>query len=249
VHFQPIVTLSDRRTVAFEALVRWLHPTRGLLAPDTFLPLAEERGLMPEIGRAVLRTACATTARWQQLPGCGGLRVAVNLSPGELLRPEVVDDVAVALSESGLPSGSLVLEITESGAMSDRTGAVAALHALRQLGVGLALDDFGTGHASLSHLRDFPIDMLKIAKTFVDRLERGASDVTFVDAILRLAATLELSVVAEGIERAEQAELLRRLDCGLGQGFHFARPLSPDDAEAQLVETLAQHQRRRIRVA
>jgi diguanylate cyclase (GGDEF)-like protein len=249
VYFQPIVTLSDRRTVAFEALVRWLHPTRGLLAPDTFLPLAEERGLMPEIGRAVLRTACATTARWQQLPGCGGLRVAVNLSPGELLRPEVVDDVAVALSESGLPSGSLVLEITESGAMSDRTGAVAALHALRQLGVGLALDDFGTGHASLSHLRDFPIDMLKIAKTFVDRLERGASDVTFVDAILRLAATLELSVVAEGIERAEQAELLRRLDCGLGQGFHFARPLSPDDAEAQLVETLAQHQRRRIRVA
>jgi diguanylate cyclase (GGDEF)-like protein len=248
-HFQPIVTLSDRRTVAFEALARWEHPTRGLLTPESFLPLAEERGLMPEIGRTMLRAACATTARWQQLPGCDALRVAVNLSPGELLRPEVVDDVAVALAESGIASRSLVLEITESGAMTDRAGAVAALHGLRKLGVGLALDDFGTGHASLSHLRDFPIDILKIAKTFVDRLECGASDVTFVDAILRLAATLELTVVAEGIERIGQAELLCRLECGLGQGFHFARPLSSVDAEAHLVETLAQQQRRRIRVA
>jgi diguanylate cyclase (GGDEF)-like protein len=249
VHFQPIVTLGDQRTVAFEALVRWQHPTRGLLAPDAFLPLAAERGLMPDIGRVVLRTACEATARWQRFAGFESLGIAVNLSPAELLRPELADDVASILAESGLTPASLTLEITESGAMEDPAAALAALHALRKLGVRLALDDFGTGHASLSHLRDFPIDILKIAKTFVDRLERGPSDVTFVDAILRLASTLELGVVAEGIERLEQAELLRRLECGLGQGYHFARPLTAADAEAHLADAVAHQRRRRIRVA
>ena len=187
--------------------------------------------------------------RWQRFAGFESLGIAVNLSQAELLRPELAGVVQEALAESGLAPGSLMLEITESGAMADPAAALGALHGLRKLDVRLALDDFGTGHASLSHLRDFPIDILKIAKTFVDRLERGPSDVTFVDAILRLASTLELGVVAEGIERQEQAELLRRLECGLGQGYHFARPLAEADAEAHLAEAVGQHRRRRIRVA
>jgi EAL domain-containing protein (putative c-di-GMP-specific phosphodiesterase class I) len=246
VHFQPIVSLADTRTVAVEALVRWQHPERGLLAPAAFLPLAEERGLMYDIGRVVLREACERAARWQaEIPGCESLMVAVNLSPAELLRRELADDVAAVLGETGLSAESLMLEVTETGAMSDPDAALVALHALRRLGVRVALDDFGTGHASLSHLRDFPIDVLKIAKPFVDRLDHGPGETTFTDAILRLASALELDVVAEGIERPEQADLLRRLECGLGQGFHFSRPLAADDAEAYLSRTASA--RRRIR--
>jgi EAL domain-containing protein (putative c-di-GMP-specific phosphodiesterase class I) len=249
INYQPIVTLSDQRTVGFEALVRWQHPSRGLIPPDSFLPLAQERGLMPELGRAVLRNACATIARWQRFVGFDDLGIWVNLSSLELLRPDLADQIEAALADSGLSPHSLTLEITESGAMADPSPALTALHGLQRIGVRLALDDFGTGHASLSHLRDFPIDILKIAKTFVDRLERGPSDVTFVDAILRLAATLELSVVAEGIERPEQAELLRRLECSLGQGYHFARPLAEADAEAHLAEAVAHRRRRSLRIA
>jgi EAL domain-containing protein (putative c-di-GMP-specific phosphodiesterase class I) len=250
VHFQPIVALDDARTVAVEALVRWQHPERGLLAPAAFLPLAEERGLMTDIGRVVLREACRRAARWRaEIEGCESLTVAVNLSPVELLRRELADEVAAVLGETGLAAESLMLEVTETGAMSDPDAAVAALHSLRRLGVRLALDDFGTGHASLSHLRDFPIDTLKVAKPFVDRLERGPSEVTFLDAIMRLATTLELAVVAEGIERPEQAEILRRLECGLGQGFYFARPLTTDGVEAHLADGVVQERRSRFRVA
>jgi EAL domain-containing protein (putative c-di-GMP-specific phosphodiesterase class I) len=245
VHFQPIVALATGRPVALEALVRWQHPTRGLLPPGAFLPLAEERGLMVPIGQAVLRDACRSAAAWQRFGGHEQLCVNVNLSPAELLNPELTRDVSAALAASGLAPSSLVLEITESGAMTDAVAARAAMHELRRLGVRLALDDFGTGYSSLSHLREFPIDVLKIAKPFVDRLDHGAGDTTFTDAILRLAAALELDVVAEGIERAEQAELLRRLACGLGQGFHFSRPLDSADAEAYLAR--AASPRKRIR--
>jgi diguanylate cyclase (GGDEF)-like protein len=245
VHFQPIVALATGRPVALEALVRWQHPTRGLLPPGAFLPLAEERGLVVPIGQAVLRDACRSAAAWQRFGGHEQLCVNVNLSPAELLNPELTRDVSAALAASGLAPSSLVLEITESGAMTDAVAARAAMHELRRLGVRLALDDFGTGYSSLSHLREFPIDVLKIAKPFVDRLDHGAGDTTFTDAILRLAAALELDVVAEGIERAEQAELLRRLACGLGQGFHFSRPLDSADAEAYLAR--AASPRKRIR--
>src|SRR5581483_6040705 len=226
VHFQPIVSLSGGRPVALEALVRWQHPSRGLLLPGAFLPLAEERGVIVPLGSFVLAEACRRAAAWRErFAGHEQLSVNVNLSPAELLRPEVAADVDGALKASGLPPEALVLEITESGAMADATAALNAMHDLRRLGVRLALDDFGTGHSSLSHLRDFPIDILKIAKPFVDRLDHGPGESTFTDAILRLASALELDVVAEGIERPEQAVLLRRLECGLGQGFHFSRPL------------------------
>jgi EAL domain-containing protein (putative c-di-GMP-specific phosphodiesterase class I) len=143
------------------------------------------------------------------------------------------------LAETGLAPESLILEITETGAMSDPAATSVTLQELRRLGVRLALDDFGTGYSSLSHLRDFPLDILKVAKPFVDRLDDGPEDVTFIDAILRLAGTLQLSVVAEGIEHADQANLLRRLECSLGQGYYFARPLDAADAERRLAEAPA----------
>ena len=246
VHFQPIVALASGRTVGIEALVRWQHPSRGLLLPGSFLPLAEERGLIVPIGQAVLTEACRSAAEWRErFGGHEQLSVNVNLSPSELLHPELTSDVAAALAASTLEPSALVLEITESGAMADAAAALTAMHDLRRLGVRLALDDFGTGHSSLSHLRDFPIDVLKIAKPFVDRLDHGPGETTFADAILRLASALELDVVAEGIERPEQAALLRRLECGLGQGFHFSRPLDRADTEAYLARTSSA--RKRIR--
>jgi diguanylate cyclase (GGDEF)-like protein len=233
--YQPIVALSSARTVAFEALVRWQHPTRGLIAPDRFLPLAEERGLMVDIGRAVLREATMRACQWQTtFTDQTELAISVNLSPSELQHPQLTAQVASILADTGLPPESLILEITETGAMSDPAATSVTLRDLRRLGVRLALDDFGTGYSSLSHLRDFPLDILKIAKPFVDRLNQGHEDATFIDAILRLAAALDLSVVAEGIEHAQQANTLRQLECSLGQGFYFDRPLNAADAERRL---------------
>ena len=248
--YQPIVTLSSGRTVAFEALARWQHPTRGLVLPNGFIPLAGERGLMVTVGRAVLREACRRASQWQsKFPDHASLGISVNLSPSELQNPRLTREVESALEEAGLAPESLILEITESGAMADPAATLVTLRELRRLGVRLALDDFGTGHSSLSHLRDFPIDILKIAKPFVDGLDQEPDDSTFTDAILRLAGALQLPVVAEGIERAEQANILRRLECSLGQGYYFARPLDVVDAERHLGETSVSPRRARIRAA
>jgi len=238
VHYQPIVALADARTVAFEALVRWQHPSRGLVLPGGFVPLAEELRLMVPIGLTVLRRACSHVRAWQtRYPAYASLAVAVNLSPSELQNPHLVREVETVLCDTGLPPDSLILEITESGAMADPAATLVALRDLRRLGVRLGLDDFGTGYSSLSHLRDFPIDILKLAKPFVDNLDHASEDVTFTDAILRLAGALQLTVVAEGIERPEQANVLRRLECALAQGYHFARPLDADDAERLLAQS------------
>ena len=240
VHYQPIVTLAGERTVAFEALARWQHPTRGLVLPGSFVPLAEETGLMVQIGRSVLREACSRVSEWhRQFPGHRQIAVAVNLSASELQSPHLVRDVEAVLADCGLAPDQLILEITESGAMQDLDATLETLRALGRVGVRLALDDFGTGYSSLSHLRDFPIDILKIAKPFVDRLGNGSYDSTFTDAILRLATALDLDVVAEGIERRDQAETLRALDCGLGQGYYFARPLDTAGVAAHLAASSA----------
>jgi diguanylate cyclase (GGDEF)-like protein len=234
-HYQPIVALGTGRAVAFEALVRWRHPARGLLLPHTFIPVAEETGLMVPIGHAVLRSACEQLRAWQSLhPSHEQLMVSVNLSQSEVQYPNLVDDIKAILAETGIPPGRLILEITESSAMHDPPATIATLGKLRQLGVRLALDDFGTGYSSLSHLRDFPIDMLKIAKPFVDRIDVESAGATFIDAILRLAGALGLDVVAEGIERSAQTQALRRLDCALGQGYHYARPCDAADVTAHL---------------
>jgi len=250
VHFQPIVALASGRTVGCEALVRWEHPTRGLVPPGGFLSLAEERGLMIPIGRRVLREACARARAWQiAYPRHSSLGVHVNLSPSELQSPHLTRDVSDILRETQLAPESLTLEITESSAMADPVAALEVLGDLRRIGVRLALDDFGTGHSSLSHLREFPIHTLKLAKPFVDRLDEETGDVAFTDAILRLASALNLTVVAEGIERVEQANVLRGLECALGQGFYFARPLAAPDLERVLADSGTGTRRAAIRAA
>jgi diguanylate cyclase (GGDEF)-like protein len=221
-YYQPIVALATGRVVGLEALARWRHPVRGLVLPESFIPLAEETGFMRPIGRTVLRLACEQLGSWRSRHRFHDeLMVSVNLSQSELRSPNLIPDVQAILADTGTPPDRLVLEITESSAMQDPSATIETLGKLRELGVRLALDDFGTGYSSLSHLNDFPIDMLKIAKPFVDRIDH---DSTFVEAILGLASTLGLEVVAEGIETREQAEALRSLGCTLGQGYYYARP-------------------------
>ena len=221
-YYQPIVALDTGRVVGLEALARWNHPVRGLVLPESFIPLAEETGFMRPIGRTILRLACEQLETWHSRHRFHHeLMISVNLSQSELRSPSLTRDVEAVLADTSIPPDRLILEITESSAMQDPSAAIDTLERLRELGVRLALDDFGTGYSSLSHLRDFPIHMLKIAKPFVDRIDR---DSTFVEAILSLASTLGLEVIAEGIETQEQADALRSLGCALGQGYYYARP-------------------------
>jgi diguanylate cyclase (GGDEF)-like protein len=228
VHYQPIVDLVTGRMVAVEALARWDRPAKGLVAPASFVPLADEIGLMVDIGRDVLRAACRQVRSWQHtFSGCEDLAVNVNLSPTELHGRALAQEVSEILDETGLAPDRLVLEITESGVMHNPSEARATMRALRELGVSLALDDFGTGHSSLAHLRDFPIDTLKIAREFVSGLPDGLVDVAFVETIVRLASSLDLQVVAEGVESIDQTKIVAGLGCNLGQGYHFGAPVGP----------------------
>ena len=206
---------------------------------------------MVPIGRTVLRKACEQLRVWKsRYPSHEKLVVSVNLSQTELRDDHLVDDVEAILATSGISSDSLILEITESSAMLNPAATIDTLARLRRLGIRFALDDFGTGYSSLSHLRDFPIDMLKIAKPFVDRIDLDTADGTFVDAILRLAAALDLDVVAEGIERASQAAALRNLSCALGQGYLYARPAAAYEIESRLeADSIGSRSRRRVRAA
>jgi diguanylate cyclase (GGDEF)-like protein len=224
VEYQPIMELSDCRVSAAEALVRWNHPARGRLLPAEFVPLAEETGLIVAVGRHVLLESCRQARAWQADKGVDGLSVHVNLSAVELKDPTLAAGVRDALVTTGLEPRLLVLEITES-LMQDADASATALADLRELGVRLALDDFGTGYSSLSYLRSLPLDILKIAKPFVEGLSRGRQENSFVRMIVDLARALDLQVVAEGIESAEELEALRDLGCDSGQGFFLARPL------------------------
>ena len=237
-HYQPIVQLDGARIVGMEALVRWQHPERGLLAPDQFIPLAEETGLIRSMGEWVLREACSRMRAWQIALG-RELTLTVNLSPRQVSEPTLVQEVAAALGESGLPPGSLVLEITESVLMGDTETTTGKLGRLQGLGVRLAIDDFGTGYSSLEYLKRLPIDMIKVAKPFVDDVTRGREQSDLAEAIIRLGDTFGLETVAEGIEHPEQALLLRELGCPLGQGFFFSVPLRVAEAEAALAGAAA----------
>jgi EAL domain-containing protein (putative c-di-GMP-specific phosphodiesterase class I) len=197
--------------------------------PPHFIPLAEENGSIVELGRHVLRTACRQAARWvEEFPSAEPRIMSVNLSGRQLEDPNIVADVAAALADSGLPASGLVLEITETVLMHDTESTIARLAALKALGVRLAVDDFGTGYSSLRYLRRFPIDILKMAKPFVDGLEDDDEGRALARAIVDLASSLKLACIAEGIEASGQAVALHELGCGLGQGFHFARPMPPD---------------------
>ncbi|HMJ36627.1 MAG TPA: EAL domain-containing protein [Baekduia sp.] len=237
VHYQPVIALDGQTLAGFEALARWTHPTRGLVPPPHFIPLAEENGSIVTLGRQILRTACRQAARWlEEFPSAEPRIMSVNLSGRQLEDPNIVSDVAAALADSGLPASALVLEITETVLMHDTEATIARLTALKALGVRLAVDDFGTGYSSLRYLRRFPIDILKMAKPFVDGLDTDDEGRALARAIVELATSLKLACIAEGIEDSGQADALHELGCGLGQGFHFARPMAPDEMSALIAE-------------
>jgi len=225
VEYQPIVLLEAGRMTAAEALVRWEHPARGLVPPSEFIPLAEETGVIGALDHFVLQHACHEARRWTE-DGAGqeALRVHVNLSVVELRDTELVSRVLSVLDESGLPPDQLVLEITESQLLGDTRDSAERFQELRAFGIRIALDDFGTGYSSLSYLHSLPIDILKIAKPFVDGVHRGEREAGFVSMIVDLARTLQLEVIAEGIETPEQVDTLRRLGAQLGQGYLLGRP-------------------------
>ncbi len=226
-HYQPIIDLASGTTHGVEALVRWNHPTRGFLPPMEFIPIAEETGLIVPLGTWVLGEACRTTAAWRRSdPSLAALWVSVNLSTRQLLEPDLVERVLQMLSESGLTPSGLMLEITEGSLMQDMDETVAKLRGLKELGVRLAIDDFGTGSSSLAYLRQFPIDVLKIDKAFVD--EVAGSDrqsPPLVHAIIDMAQRLGVDTIAEGIEGPDQLRVLQLAGCPSGQGYLFARPL------------------------
>jgi EAL domain-containing protein (putative c-di-GMP-specific phosphodiesterase class I) len=237
-HYQPIVELASGRITRVEALVRWAHPSRGLLAPPAFIPLAEEQGMIGSIGRWVLQEACREARDWRErFPDVPALGVHVNLSGKQLEQQDLVAEVTKALKGAGLDPGLLTLEITETVLMADTETMIRRLEELKGLGVGLAIDDFGTGYSSLSYLRRFPIDMLKIDKGFIDGIGAGREESALANAIINLSHTLQLHTIAEGIERPEQAVKLIALGCDDGQGYHFSRPLAPQALRALLEQT------------
>ncbi len=224
--FQPIVALDTHRVVSAEALVRWHHPRRGLISPEEFIPVAEDTGLIVPLGLWVLTQACTAAASWPVSSDDNDIGVSVNLSGRQLQHASIVDDVRAVLAVTGLAPERLTLEITESVVMRDTSQTLDQLRALKTLGLRLAVDDFGTGYSSLSYLRQFPVDVLKIDKSFIDGIARGGDAAALARTIVALADTLQLRTVAEGIEDGAQHSALRALGCTLGQGFLFARPMT-----------------------
>jgi diguanylate cyclase (GGDEF)-like protein len=231
--YQPLIDMRTGRPIGAEALVRWEHPVHGLRSPDQFIGLAEESGLITKIGELVLNDACTQAARWvDQSPDQEDLLVTVNLSARQVADDQIVEQVRAALAGSGLEPHRLVLEITETVLMQDRDAAAATLWLLKGLGVRIAIDDFGTGYSSLAYLRRFPIDMLKVAREFVDGLGRDAHDDVITRAIVELAGTLGLLTVAEGIETTQQSETVAALGCDIAQGYLFSRPIEAEAVSA-----------------
>jgi diguanylate cyclase (GGDEF)-like protein len=226
--YQPVLELATHRVVAVEALVRWRHPERGIVAPNDFIPTAEETGLIVPLGRWVLQNACRFAKTLQGRPGVSAeLIMSVNLSPRQFHDPNLVDDVRQSIEDAGIDATTLVLEITESMLTADLDATAETLAQLKALGVRLAIDDFGTGYSTLSYLRRFPIDILKLDRELI--APGSGPDAKLMKAIVGLGHSLELATVAEGIERPEQEAELRELGCQLGQGFLFARPMSAED--------------------
>ena len=234
VHYQPIVDAERAELAGFEALVRWEHPTQGLVAPSGFIALAEETGLIEQLGSWVLTEACLQARRWIE---CGAIGrsslMSVNVSPRQLVNPSICDLVAAALQAGGLRPQDLCLEITESALIEDIDTTMAALEALHGLGVRLAVDDFGTGYTTLKNLKRFPIDIIKVDASFIAGLGRDRGDAAITMAVIRLAHALGMVTIAEGVETQEQLELLRTLGCDLVQGFHVGAPLAAEAAAAR----------------
>lgn len=226
--YQPFVELATGRTVGFEALVRWEHPERGTVAPLDFIPAAERTGAIVPIGLFVLRAAAEQLVTWRSAPGRADLKMAVNLSARQLEDDGLVADVASVLRNTGLPFGSLQLEVTETAVITDWRLAKTRLDDLRRLGITVAIDDFGAGHSSLTYLHRFEAGIIKIDRSFVAALEHDKHARGVAEAIVGLAANMGATTVAEGIETEGQADILRGVGCEIGQGFYYARPLSPE---------------------
>jgi diguanylate cyclase len=230
-HYQPRVDLQSGRVIALEALARWPHPTRGMVPPDAFIPIAIQTGLIHAIGKFALRSASSALTSASSL-GLTRLRVGVNLSPTELARSTLLEELRALLPEALPPERALEIEVTEQAAFDDLASASATLASLRGLGVRIALDDFGQGFSSLAHLRAMPIDTIKIDRVFVRELPQQHEDAALVRAVVQVADALGLRVVAEGVETSEQADALRALGVHEGQGYFFARPMLLEQALA-----------------
>lgn len=235
IHYQPIVSLESWKIAGFEALLRWQHPERGLVLPEEFIPLAEDTGLIIPLAKWVIQEACRQTSVWQSdFPANPPISVSVNLSSKNLSQPDLIEEVDRALTEAGLLGQSLGLEITESALIENAEHAITVLSRLRALNIRMHVDDFGTGYSSLSYLHQFPIDSLKIDRSFVTRLPEDGQNAEIVRTIMSLARNLGLTVIAEGVETREQAESLRELDCEMAQGFFFHKPLDSEQIKALL---------------
>lgn len=240
VYYQPVVELERQRIVGFEALARWDHVDRGVLLPEAFLAAAEETGFIHEIGRAVGTTAMRQLATWEkEFPSAEKLSMAVNVSASGLVRPETAAEVASALTSASVNPAQITLEITETVLVEETDDALEGLNRLRDLGVKLAVDDFGTAFSSLSYLRRFPFDAIKLDVSFTADLPHTRRSTLLVEAMLHLANTLGLSVVAEGIERVDQADSLRACGCTLGQGYLYSPPVPAAEIEALLASRSA----------
>lgn len=236
VYYQPQIDLSSGKLIGMEALVRWLHPKKGIIPPVEFIPLAEETGLIMEIGKKVLYTACKQNAQWQRM-GYAPLRVSVNLSAKQFEHENLVDIIEKVLSETGLDPEWLNVEITESIVMLDFNFSIKMLNKLRGMGIHVSLDDFGTGYSSLNYLKLFPIDVLKIDKSFLNNVIEDSTEEIIARAIIELAHKLNLYIVAEGVENTDQLNYLKRHNCQMAQGFLFSKPIPKDDFEKLLKDS------------
>jgi diguanylate cyclase (GGDEF)-like protein len=235
--YQPTLDLAEMRPTGVEALIRWRHPERGIVQPGSFIPLLEEIGLIGEVGRWVLSESCRQGAAW--VAAGHDISMAVNVSGRQLDGDELIDDIRSALTDSGLSPSALTIEITETTLMRDVEQTARRLSAIKELGVRIAIDDFGTGYSSLAHLQRFPVDALKIDRSFVSGLSRNKEGETLIQTLVQLGKALSIETVAEGIEQQEELTMLRAQDCDNGQGFLFARPLDAADAESFLSDWTA----------
>ncbi|WP_051669805.1 putative bifunctional diguanylate cyclase/phosphodiesterase [Bryobacter aggregatus] len=236
IYYQPKVTLNGEKIIGFEALLRWRHPAKGIVPPSCFIPLAEETGLILPIGMRTVREACATIRRWQQeFPQDPQLEVSVNLSVRQFQDRNLIDEIRTILAETEIPPATLQFEVTESVLVDDPDQALAIVEQLRRIGVGLKIDDFGTGYSSLSYLHRLPFDTVKIDRSFICTMGQDHTAYEIVRAIISLAQSLGLQVIAEGVETRAQAEALRDLGCGYAQGYLFAPPLTQEAARRMLV--------------
>jgi EAL domain-containing protein (putative c-di-GMP-specific phosphodiesterase class I) len=228
--YQPTLDLSNMRPTGAEALIRWKHPVRGIVQPDGFIPLLEETGMIVEVGRWVLAEACRQACAW--LTSGYPISIAVNVSGRQLDTDELIDDISDALQKSGLSASELTIEITETTLMRNVEETARRLAAIKELGVRIAIDDFGTGYSSLAHLQRFPVDALKIDRSFIAGIKENREGETLIHTLVQLGKALSIETFAEGIEQQQELSLLREEDCDNGQGFLFAKPLDAEDAEA-----------------